>query len=114
MVGGGGLDTLWMTTAGTTSTADLAGVTGIEGVFLQNGGTFNLADGITAAARIAATGSAAVDTFDASAVTGYGVVFTGNGGADVLRGGNQDDTFRIADSAFATIDGNGGTTTASR
>ena len=105
VAGGGGLDTLWMTTAGTTSTADLAGVSGIEGVFLQNGGTFSLADGITAAARIVATGSAAVDTIDASAVTGYGVVFTGNGGADVLLGGNQDDTFRIADSAFAIIDG---------
>ena len=110
VAGGGGLDTLWMTTAGTTNTADLAGVSGIEGVFLQNGGTFNLANGITAAATLAATGTAAVDTFDASAVTGYGVIFTGNGGADVLLGGNQDDTFRIADSAFATIDGNGGTT----
>ncbi|HEV7880896.1 beta strand repeat-containing protein, partial [Bradyrhizobium sp.] len=108
VIGGGGADTLWMTTAGTTNTADLAGVSGIEGVFLQNGGTFNLANGITAAATLAAVGSAAVDTFDASTVTGYGVSFTGNGGADVLRGGSQNDTFFIADSAFATINGNGG------
>ena len=35
VVGGGGADTLWMTTAGTTSTAALVNVTGIEGVFLQ-------------------------------------------------------------------------------
>ena len=110
MAGGGGGDTLWMTTAGTTNAADLAGVSGIEAVFLQNGGTFSLANGITSAAAILAVGSAAVDTIDASAVTGYGVVFTGNGGADVLRGGSQDDTFLIADSAFALIDGNAGTT----
>jgi VCBS repeat-containing protein len=108
VVGGGGNDTLWMTTAGTTTTAALANVTGIEGVFLQAGGTFNLANGITTAASFAAVGSSAVDTFDASAVTGYKVAFTGNGGADVLKGGTQDDTFFIADSAFATINGNGG------
>jgi VCBS repeat-containing protein len=108
VVGGGGNDTLWMTTAGTTSAAALANVTGIEGVFLQAGGTFNLANGITGAATFAAVGSSAVDTFDASAVTGYKVTFTGNGGADVLRGGSQDDTFFIADSAFASINGNGG------
>ena len=108
VVGGGGNDTLWMTTAGTTTAADLANVTGVEGVFLQVGGTFHLANGITGAATFAAVGSGAVDTFDASAVTGYKVAFTGNGGADVLTGGSQDDTFFIADSAFATIDGNGG------
>jgi VCBS repeat-containing protein len=108
VVGGGGNDTLWMTTAGTTSTAALVNVTGIEGVFLQAGGTFNLANGITGAASFAAVGSSAVDTFDASLVTGYKVTFTGNGGADVLKGGSQDDTFFIADSAFATINGNAG------
>jgi hypothetical protein len=108
VTGGGGTDTLWMTTAGTTSTAALAGVTGMEGVFLQAGGTFNLANGITAAASFGAAGSSAVDTFDASAVTAYKVIFNGNGGADVLKGGTQDDTFGIADSAFASINGNGG------
>ena len=106
--GGGGADTLWMTTAGTTNTADLAGVSGIEGVYLQNGGTFNLANGITAAAGISATGSSAVDNFDASAVTTYAVSFTGNGGADTLTGGSQNDKFFIADSAFTSINGNGG------
>jgi Ca2+-binding RTX toxin-like protein len=110
VAGGGGADTLWMTTAGTTAAADLAGISGIEAVYLQNGGSFALANGITAAAALVAVGSGAVDTFDASAVTGYGVRFSGNGGADVLRGGSQDDTFFIGDSAFATIDGNGGTT----
>jgi len=108
VAGGGGNDTIWMTTAGTTTAADLAGVSGVEGVFLQSGGTFNLANGITGAATFAAVGSSAVDTFDASAVTGYKVTFTGNGGADVLKGGSQDDTFFIADSAFASINGNGG------
>ena len=108
VVGGGGADTLWMTTAGTTNTADLAGVSGIEGVYLQNGGTFHLANGITAASGLSATGSSAVDTFDASAVTTYSVSFTGNGGADALTGGSQNDTFFIADSAFASINGNGG------
>jgi len=108
VVGGGGNDTLWMTTAGTTATAALVNVTGIEGVFLQAGGTFNLANGITGAASFAAVGSSAVDTFDASLVTGYKVAFTGNGGADVLKGGTLDDTFFIADSAFATINGNAG------
>ncbi|WP_375412919.1 VCBS domain-containing protein [uncultured Bradyrhizobium sp.] len=108
VVGGGGNDTLWMTTAGTTTTAALANVTGIEGVFLQAGGTFDLANGITGAATFAAVGSGAVDTFDATAVTGYKVTFTGNGGADVFKGGSQDDTFFIADSAFASIDGNAG------
>ena len=43
-------------------------------MFLQSGGTFNLANGITTAATLAAVGTAAVDTFDASAVTGYGLV----------------------------------------
>jgi VCBS repeat-containing protein len=108
VTGGGGADTLWMTTAGTTNTADLAGVSGIEGVYLQNGGTFHLANGITAAAGLAATGSSAVDTFDGSAVTTYAISFTGNGGADTLTGGSQNDTFFIADSAFASINGNGG------
>ncbi len=108
VVGGGGADMLWMTTAGTTNTADLAGVSGIEGVYLQIGGTFHLANGITAASGLAATGSAAVDNFDASAVTTYSVSFSGNGGADTLTGGSQNDTFFIADSAFAAIDGNGG------
>ncbi len=108
VVGGGGADTLWMTTAGTTNTADLAGVSGIEGVYLQNGGTFHLANGITAASGLSATGSSAVDNFDASAVTTYSVSFTGNGGADALAGGSQNDTFFIADSAFASINGNGG------
>jgi VCBS repeat-containing protein len=109
VTGGGGADVLWMTAAGTTNTADLAGVTGIEGVYLQNGGTFHLANGITAAAGLSATGSAAVDNLDASAVTAYAVSFTGNGGADNLTGGTQNDTFFIADSAFASINGNGGT-----
>jgi VCBS repeat-containing protein len=108
VAGGGGNDTLWMTTAGTTSAAALANVTGIEGVFLQVGGSFTLANGITGAASFAAVGSSAVDTFDASAVTGYKVTFAGNGGADVLKGGSQDDTFFISDSAFASINGNGG------
>jgi VCBS repeat-containing protein len=108
VTGGGGADTLWMTTAGTTNTADLAGVSGIEGVYLQNGGTFHLANGITAAAGLAATGSSAVDNFDASAVTTYSVSFTGNGGADTLIGGSHNDTFFIADSAFTSINGNGG------
>ena len=108
VVGGGGADTLWMTTAGTTTAANLAGVSGIEGVYLQNGGSFTLANGITAAAGISATGSAAVDTFDASTVTTYSVSFTGNGGADTLTGGSQNDTFYIADSAFAAINGNAG------
>jgi hypothetical protein len=108
VVGGGGSDTLWITTAGTTGTAALAHVSGIEGVFLQNGGTFNFADGITTAAALAAVGSAAVDTLDASAVTAYGVTFVGNGGADVLKGGSRDDTFFMADENFASIDGNAG------
>jgi hypothetical protein len=106
--GGAGSDTLWITTAGTTNAAALAHVSGIEGLFLQFGGTFNLADGITAAATLAAVGSAAVDTFDGSAVTAYGIIFVGNGGADTMRGGSKDDSFFIADSGFAAVDGNGG------
>lgn len=108
VVGGGGPDTLWITTGGTIDASSLAHVSGIEGVFLQNGGTFQFANGITTAGSFAAAGSAAADTFDAASITAYGVIFDGKGGADTLLGGGGDDDFNIASDGFAAIDGNGG------
>lgn len=108
VVGGGGSDTLWIIAGGTTDASSLAHVSGIEGVFLQDGGTFHFANGITTSAHFAAVGSAAADTFDAAAITAYGVTFDGKGGADTLLGGSGDDLFNIAGDGFAAIDGNGG------
>lgn len=108
VIGGAGLDTLWITTAGVTDATALAHVSGIEGVYLENGGTFVFSDHISSAATMAAVGTGAADTFDASAVTAYGVTFVGNGGGDTLTGGSQDDHFYISDGNFASIDGNAG------
>jgi hypothetical protein len=108
VAGGTGSDTLWMTTSGTVTTGNIANVSGIEQVFQQAGGTFNFINGLTGAASLAAVGSSAVDTFNGATVTGYALSMNGNGGADVLTGGSQNDVFNIPDSAFASINGNGG------
>src|SRR5205085_2183637 len=108
VIGGGANDTLWITTNGTVNTGDLAGVSGIEGVFLQSGGTFHFINGLTSGTSLVALGSSAVDTFDGSGVTTYALTFKGSGGADVMTGGTQNDQFFIPDSAFASIDGGAG------
>ena len=106
--GNGGNDVLVVTTNGAIAAASHAGVTDIEYVQLQSGGSFQFADNLASASQLVGIGTSAVDSFDGSLVTAYGLVLAGAGGADTLVGGSQGDQFRIPDSSFVQIDGNGG------
>jgi Ca2+-binding RTX toxin-like protein len=105
---GAGADTLVIKNNGTVTTAASAGVSQIEAVQLAAGGEFDFANSLANDLAVFAIGSGAVDKLDASAVTSYALQMFSNGGADTLIGGSQNDTFRIADAAFAAINGNGG------
>ena len=106
--GNGGNDGLLVTTNGAIAAASHVGVTEIELVQLQSGGSFQFANNLASASQLVGIGSSAVDSFDGSLVTAYGLVLTGAGGADTMVGGSQDDEFRFPDSSFVQIDGNGG------
>src|SRR5215213_6021325 len=107
---GGGTDFLQVTTLASVSAADLANVTQMEVVQLLAGGSIALASTVgNAGGSLEVDGTSAVDSVDGSAVTGYGLVLKGAGGADTLKGGAGNDQIFLPDTAFAAIDGNGGT-----
>lgn len=76
--GGGATDTLALTTAGTLTQADLAGVSGIETIALGNGTntlTLTAQMGTTATKKLITINSSGNTTLDASAMTGAAINF---------------------------------------
>jgi hypothetical protein len=106
--GGAGTDFLVIRTAGSVSAADLANVSQMEVVQLQNGGSVILSDTLSDSGSLETDGSSLADTFDGSAVTSYNIVLKGNGGADTLKGGAGNDQVFVPDTDFVAVDGNGG------
>ena len=111
VVGGAGIDMIFIRTAGgmgTSNAADFAGASSIEVVALGAGGEVTLTDSLTTGSTLYAVGSSALDIFDGGAITGFSIVFHGFGGTDAFKGGALNDTFYRPDSNFMMIDANGG------
>lgn len=113
VLGGLGLDTLLLTSAGALGAGGLNGMSGVEAIKLSSGGnTLALVDanfGGVAGAKIVLAGSAGADSINGSGLTGTNAIdVTAGLGADVLRGGAGRDTFRFTAQGLAGDTVNGG------
>ncbi|MEI6643456.1 MAG: hypothetical protein WCL10_15590 [Novosphingobium sp.] len=113
--GGGGADTLQLTTGGLLASTALQGVNAIERLVLAKAGSgltlLNANFAGVAGAKIVVRGGDGDDTVDAAGLTGTNRIdVTSGAGLDVLRGGAGRDVFRFtaADLAGDTVSGGGG------
>jgi Ca2+-binding RTX toxin-like protein len=109
--GGGALDELRFSTAGTIAAATFANVSGIELIGLFNGGvnTLTLTNalvGSATGASFSVLGGAGNDSIDATAVSTatHLVTMTAGTGSDLLRGGTSANVFNFAAGGLTSLD----------
>jgi Ca2+-binding RTX toxin-like protein len=117
VIGGAGVDTIWLNGAGTVAAGAFAGVSGFEALVLSSGGNnVTLTNGLVAGTS---NGTFAIgdrggnDVVDASGVTNnVPILFFAAGGNDSFTGGNGGDAFVFASADLTsgdTLQGGAGT-----
>ena len=117
VIGGAGIDTIWLNGAGTVTAGAFAGVSGLEALVLSSGGNnVTLTNGLIAGSS---NGTFAIgdrggnDVVDASGVTNNTpILFFAEGGNDTFIGGNGGDAFVFASANLTsgdTLQGGAGT-----